>query len=132
MVKLGPHHLGRRLAAKRRRRRHPVLARALTRRSDWDIDRALRRAALTRADLFRAPSAVARHRVRMAHMLNALGVDVGRAVTKHWQALKDADGRCARCAEVRRCRRWLQWGRVNGAYHVFCPNAALFTAIATE
>lgn len=130
MGKSKARRLARRLAAKRRRWNHPVLARSQEHLSDREIDAALVRAGLERADLFTPGNAIARHRVRMAHMLLAFEIDPERAVREHWEALKQADGHCSRCAQVGRCRRWLEWGGRNGAPQVFCPNAALFAAIA--
>ena len=108
-----------------------VLAEPLTERSDKEIDDALKHACLTRAQLFGAAKATARHRVHMAHMMAALQVDAEHAVAHHWQALKGADEACSKCGQVERCRRWLAWGRRNRAYRAFCPNAELFEEIGT-
>ncbi|MGE0611020.1 MAG: DUF6455 family protein [Hyphomicrobiales bacterium] len=123
-------NLRRRLAARHRRHRYPVLARALGSLSDAEIDTALADAGLSRVDLFTPRDAVATHRSRMACMLKMLEVDVVDAVERDWETLKQADHVCSRCAEVGRCRRWLEWGGVNEAPMVFCPNAAAFRALA--
>lgn len=118
--------------ARRRRWQHPSLARSQACRRDDEIDAALREAGLARADLFTPANAIAHHRVHMAHMLAAIGIDVPRAVDEYWESLKQADGVCAGCSQTGRCRRWLDWGRANAAPDVFCPNAALFRSIPAE
>lgn len=124
--------LRKRIGARSRRWRHPVLARSLGRLSDAEIDEALKAAGLCREGLFIARNAIARHRTRMAHMLAMLGIDIADAVRDHWTALKDADQRCSLCPNVGRCRRWLEWGQVNDAPQVFCPNAGVFDAIGAD
>ena len=111
-------------------RRNAVLASSLAKHSDQDIDAALKQAGLTRAQLFGAARATARHRVHMSSMMVALKVDAREAVEHHWPQLKEADDACARCVQVGRCQRWLEWGWYNGAQKVFCPNAELFEQIA--
>lgn len=111
-------------------RRNAVLASSLAKHSDQEIDTALKQAGLTRAQLFGAASATAKHRVRMSSMMAALKVDAKEAVAHHWPQLKEADEACRRCAQVGRCQRWLKWGWYNGAQKVFCPNAELFERIA--
>lgn len=122
----------RKAAARNRRWRNPILARALGYLDDQEVDSALRCAGLSRAKLFTPRDAIARHRVRMAHMLAALEVDVHDAVARNWDDLKQADHNCSVCTQAGRCRRWLQWGRINDAPRVFCPNAALFLQIGVE
>ena len=122
----------RKIAVRNRRWRNPVLARALEHLDDREIDSALRRAGLSRAKLLTPRDAIARHRVRMAHMLAALGIDVRDAVERNWDVLKEADRKCSMCREAGRCRRWLDWGRLNDAPQVFCPNAALFQDIGAD
>lgn len=100
--------------------------------SDAEIDAALARANLDRGDLFRPGSSIASYRFRMACMLTALGIRSDDAVRDHWNALKEADGKCSRCKETGRCVRWLEWGRPNTAPSVFCPNAALFLSLVDE
>ena len=121
-----------RVMALARRCRHPILARPLDKPSDRDIDAALDRAGLTRASLFTPAGAVARHRVHMAYMLAAHHVDIARATADNWQELKLADRSCAACRQKGRCRRWLEGGGPADATSVFCPNAALFEAIAAQ
>lgn len=111
-------------------RRNAVLASSLAKHSDEDIDAALKQAGLTRAQLFGAASATAKHRARISSMMAALQVDAKEAVEHHWPQLKEADDACMRCTQAERCRRWLRWGRYNGAQKVFCPNAAFFEQLA--
>lgn len=132
MSKARLRRLRRKMAALNRRWRNPVLARALGHLKDHEIDSALSDAGLSRAKLFTPRDAIARHRVRMAHMLATLEVDVHDAVDWNWEALKQADQTCSLCREVGRCRRWLEWGRVNDAPQVFCPNAPLFQEIGAD
>ena len=115
-----------------RRCQYPILARPLAETSDRDIDAALDLAGLTRADLFTPVVAIARHRVYMAYMLAAHHVDIARATADRWQDLKFADRSCAACRQKGRCRRWLEGGGPADATSVFCPNAALFEAIAAQ
>lgn len=84
--------LARRIAAKWRRRGNPGLVRSLAHVSNGEIDIALAHAGLERADLYTPKNAIARHRIRMAHMLGAVEIHALRAVRNHWEALKRADG----------------------------------------
>lgn len=120
------------LAVRGRGLRHPGLARPLDRVSDREIDEALRRAKLTRSDLFTLPTALPWHRVYMAHMLKAYGIDPVFATAARWRDLKRADGRCARCASKVRCRSWLEQSGFDEAPSMFCPNASLFAAVAAD
>ncbi len=113
-------------------RTSPALAAPLTEQSDEEIDRSLAAAGLSRAQLFGAASATARHRVHMASMMGTLKIDAEQAVAHHWQDLKGADKVCSECGQVERCRRWLAWGCRNRAYEIFCPNAELFDEIGKE
>jgi len=122
----------RKMAARSRRWRNPVLARALGHLDDREIESALRRAGLSRAKLFTPKNAIARHRVRMAHMLDVLGIDIRDAVEWNWDDLKEADRKCLACRDAGRCRRWLECGRINDAPQVFCPNASLFQDIGAD
>ena len=106
------------------------LRRRLSRSSDEALDRALAAAGLTRADLFTAFKGNARHRKRLAAMMDRLGVDHRHATAAFWSELRKADARCADCRNVRRCTRLLKWGLRDDAARVFCPNAALFDEIA--
>lgn len=109
-----------------------VLDQPLGRASDREIDAALERAGSDRVKLFSPSGAIAPHRVRMAHMLAAHGVNAAYAVAQRWDALKIADHYCAHCSNARRCRNWLTWGRRNSAPSMFCPNAQLFESIAAN
>lgn len=112
-----------------------ILARPLSCASDSQIDAALARRGIARDDLFRPSYAVAAHRGRLARMLAAFRIDVGRATADHWQDLKIADGRCRDCRDAGRCNRWLEWAwttEFDTAPMAFCPNAGLWSAIAQE
>ena len=100
--------------------------------NDAKIDAALSRLGLTRSALFSPPNEVARHRLRMAYMLSARGVDVDRATREYWPELKSADSTCASCASIRRCERWLQSPWHEDAPQVFCPNAVLFATLCSK
>ena len=112
--------------------RNPVLAGALSRASDDQIDEALKANNMSRADLFRPAHAAAPHRRHMALMLATWGIDIDRATERHWQQLKDAEEKCGRCLNTGRCQRWLEWGRPNTAPNTFCSNAQLWSSIAEE
>ena len=122
----------RRIAATVRRWRHRVLARPLRDSSDRDVDAALARAGLSRADLFTPAGAIASHRVRLAHMLASHRIDPVRAVSEHWEVIKLADEICDGCRNAGRCRRWLDEAGPREVRGAFCPNDALFRSIAIE
>lgn len=106
------------------------LKRSLTHLSSDELDRVLTSIGKNRRDLFTEFRGNARHRRRLAFMLNHFGVDPDFASHSHWDALRRADENCIRCPNVRRCRSWMSWGARNDAPRVFCPNAALFDEIA--
>jgi len=106
------------------------LRRRLSRTSDQALHRALSAAGMDRGDLFTAFKGNARHRKRLAAMMDRFGVDRALAAEAHWPALREADSLCADCPNVRRCTRLLKWGLRDDAARVFCPNAALFDEIA--
>jgi len=108
------------------------LRRSLARSSSDELDRVLRRLGKSRRDLFTEFRGNARHRRRLAFMLNHFGVDPDFATHSHWDALRHADEACLGCPNVRRCRSWMSWGARNDAPRVFCPNAALLDAIAGQ
>jgi hypothetical protein len=112
-----------RLKARRR------LRRSLNTMSEAELVELLARAGLAQGDLFHLAAPV-RHRRRMARMLAHFGLDTERLVRCHWAALREADRTCARCANVRKCHHWFDWGRRNNAPRIFCPNAALFDELA--
>jgi hypothetical protein len=122
--------IGRRMTAALCQWRFPTLARPLGRISDHDIDAALERAGVARADLFKPAGAIARHRIHMAHMLAARHVDIAWATAERWAVLKLADDVCASCPSTGRCRRWLEAQGPSAAPIVFCPNAGPFDAMA--
>ena len=123
-------HNMRGIPAPARQCRHSV-ALPLTTADDRHIDAALEQVGLARADLFTPVYAIA-HRVYTAHMLAAHHINVVRAASSRWEELKQADECCARCSNPGRCRRWLEWGGPDDAPAMFCPNAALFDAIAAQ
>jgi len=106
------------------------LRRSLARSSSDEIDRVLDRIGITRSQLFTAFPGNARHRRRMAFMLNHFRVDPDFATHSHWDALRRADETCTHCPNVRRCRSWISWGARNDAPRLFCPSAALFDELA--
>jgi hypothetical protein len=125
--------LARWAAALRAMLRGSILDRPLGRIPDRDIDRALETRGQTRADLFTAAGAGARHRVRMARMIAAHRIDVRRAVRVHWRLLKTADNYCSHCPAPERCKFWLDRGVHDGTEPKrFCPNARLFSDIAAR
>ena len=48
------------------------------------------------------------------------------------EAFKEADRNCSLCRQPGRCRRWLDWGQINDAPRMFCPNADLFLKIRAD
>ena len=106
------------------------LRRSLVRSPSEEIDRVLDSIGITRGQLFTAFPGNARHRRRLAFMLNHFGVDPDFATHSHWDALRRADEKCFHCPNVRRCRSWISWGARNDAPRVFCVNAALFDELA--
>ena len=108
-----------------------ALAEPLAKVSDSQIDADLERSCLTRSDLFRPSHAATYHRMRLASMLAVWQIDVGRAAEEHWHDLKIADERCSECQNTSRCISWLKFGQFNAAPLVFCPNSALWSAIAS-
>ena len=105
------------------------LRKSLHRVSETELVELLARADLTRGDLFHLAAPV-RHRRRLARMLAHFNLDGEQMVRCHWIAVRDADRTCARCATVRKCRHWFDWGRRNNAPRIFCPNAPLFDKLA--
>lgn len=105
------------------------LLRPLGRTRDAEIDAALKKSELGRADLFQPESSIAPHCHRIAAMIAAQGLDPVTLTRDFWPELKEMDHRCAHCGNTRRCERWLKWGRVNNAPRMFCPNATAFEAI---
>ena len=106
------------------------LRRELSCFSDEQLERVLADAGMTQSDLTAILKGRARNRSLMAAMMEHFGVKPKEAGLRYWGALKDAERVCAHCSNVRRCRRWLEWGARNDAPRVFCPNAALFDEIA--
>ncbi len=102
----------------------------LSRLSDREVDLALADAGLSRGDLstvLRAGNA--RHGL-MTRTMAHFGVDPKAAALRYWRAFRDAERVCAHCTNVKRCRRWHDWGVSNDAPRMFCPNARLFDEMA--
>lgn len=106
------------------------LRRRLSRSTDEDLDRALSAARMQRGDLFAPFKGNARHRKRMAAMMARFHLDRAAACESSWPELREADGFCADCPNVRRCVRLLKWGLRKDEARLFCPNAALYDRIA--
>lgn len=106
------------------------LKRALGRTPDAEIDAALARRGLSRADLFKPGTTQAAHRPRIAGMILMHGLSADNLTEDNWPVLKEADHRCAFCPQTGRCGRWLRWGRANDAPRIFCPNALTFAKLA--
>lgn len=107
-----------------------ALGKPLSYHSDQELDRALSALGVTRADLFKVTTRNASHRRRMASLLTHFGVSPHFAVEQFWSLLRDADQACLQCRNKQRCINWLYWPVNNDAPRVFCPNAAVFDAIA--
>lgn len=68
----------------------------------------------------------------MTAMMRHFNLNSDGAAPRYHGALRDAERVCMNCATVKRCKRWLEWGRRNDAPRVFCPNAALFDEVASD
>jgi Family of unknown function (DUF6455) len=108
------------------------LGRSLSTFSSEDLDRLLASLGKSRPDLFTDFKGNAKHRLRLARMFEHFGVDREHAARSHWNALRDADQVCVRCANVKRCRSWFSWGVNNDAPRIFCPNAELLDELAGQ
>lgn len=132
------HRLARRIARRVRRMQIMIvrwqtakpLRRRLSRSTDEDLDRALSAARMERGDLFTPFKGNARHRKRTAVMMARFDLDRAVACESFWPELREADGFCADCPNVRRCVSRLKWGLRKDQARLFCPNAALFDQIA--
>lgn len=100
--------------------------------NDDELGHALADAGLTRSDLPTIFGSGHRRRRLMTRMMSHFRVDPKRAALGYQAALRDAERVCANCANVKRCRRWFDWGRRNDAPRVFCPNAELFDEVAEQ
>ena len=108
------------------------LRQSLRHLSSDEVDRALRAAGKSRAELFTVDKGNARHRRRLAFMLHHFRVDPDFATHSCWEAVRQADHACMQCRNVRRCRSWMSWGARNDAPRIFCPNAEVLDEIASQ
>ena len=118
------HRFALALSRKRARRR---LHRTLAGFTKQQLAELLSDAGIRRSDLFANFNSHPRHRRLMGEMLARFGVDRETACAYHWDELVEAETACAQCPNADKCRRWLAWGRNNGAPNVFCRNAGRFT-----
>ena len=111
---------------------HPggQLKRRLANFSDEELDRVLVSAGKNRGDLFKVFKGNAKHRQRLARIIEHYKVNLDHATRNHWRALRHADEVCATCGNTKRCRSWCGWGVKNDAPRIFCPIAPLFDEIA--
>ncbi len=100
--------------------------------SEPELDGLLGRARMAPVDLLTRARGKASYRRLMSYMLLHFGIDPEQAIRHDWPALCRAESRCADCRSRDRCRRWIGWQRHNDAPMMFCPNAALFQALAIE
>ena len=98
--------------------------------SDEELDRVLASVGRNRRNLFTVFKGNAKHRQRMAKMIEHYRVNLDHATRYCWDALRHADEACAKCTNTKRCRNWCRWGVKNDAPRIFCPNAELFDEIA--
>ena len=105
------------------------LSGALTCYTDEQIDRALAKAGMRRADLFAAAKGNARHRRRLGKVVRYFGIDPGPMAEEHWRELKQAERICLYCSKADRCQRWVDGAAPDDGPRNFCRSAALFDAI---
>ena len=113
-------------ATLRRNRALRHLNRDLAGLTNKELADLLAKAGLRRGELFTGFKGNLRHRRLMGQMLTRFDIDHETACEHHWRQLVHAEKACARCLNAEKCRRWLAWGRNNGAPYVFCRNAGLF------
>jgi len=78
---------------------------------------------ITEADLMDIAPRVTDHSDLMDRMMRIRGLDPD-TVRHHFSALvRDMELTCARCSDVRQCRRELAAGTAAAHFHEFCPNA---------
>ncbi len=106
------------------------LNKSLANLSDAELDRVLISVGRSRGDLFTMFKGNAKHRQRLARMIDHYEVNLDHATQNHWSALRRADEACAQCSSAKRCRSWCGWGVKNDAPRIFCPQAELFDEIA--
>jgi hypothetical protein len=71
-------------------------------------------------------------RPEFEQMAQRLGVDLAGVPFGLQGALRDAERICARCQDVRGCRRWLARDASGDSAPVFCPNVRFFRTMATR
>jgi hypothetical protein len=106
------------------------LDKSLANLSDEELDRILISVGRSRGDLFTVFDGNAKHRQRLARMIEHYEVNLDHATRNHWAALRRADEACAKCSNAKRCRSWCGWGVKNDAPRIFCPHAELFDKMA--
>ncbi len=129
----GLYHMGQKLAEPWRswqeRRR---LRQELANFSGPELDRLLGDAGIGPAGLRTIFIGHRRSRQLMAAMMNRFDIDPAGLAPRYWGSVKDAQRLCAQCKKTRRCRRWLELGRLRDVPRRFCPNAPLFEEIGQE
>lgn len=108
-----------------------VLSGPLSHYSDYELDRALDAAGLSRAYLFTDAPMNAPYRRSMAKLMAHFGIAPELVVKQFWNALRAADKVCQGCGNRQRCINWLDWPASGNAPRVFCPNAEIFDAITS-
>ncbi len=127
-----PHGLRNFRTNLRRKRVLRHLNRDLAGFSNKQLADLLAKARMRRSDLFTDFTGNRANRQLMGHMLSHFDIDRELACEHQWHKLVHAEGACAQCANVEKCRRWLAWGRNNDAPNVFCRNAGLFTQMRLD
>ncbi len=97
---------------------------------DEGLEKAMAEAGLGRRARFGRFGARSGSRRLLGRMMAHFGIAPEKAAERQWAALKEAARVCARCARVKRCRSWLDWGLRNDAPRLFCPNAERLDEIA--
>ena len=126
----GLYHMGQKLAVPWRswqeRRR---LRQELANFPAPERDRLLADAGMRPADLRTIFQGHRHSRKLMTAMMRRFDIDPAGAAPRYWGSLRDAQRTCSQCKKTRRCRRWLELGRLRDVPRRFCPNAPLFEEI---
>lgn|GEM_PF-5933504 len=62
----------------------------------------------------------------MFRMMEHFGFSPRLLAAWQWGEVKGADRTCSKCGQVKRCQRWMSWGRKSDAPRIFCPNSSRF------